>query len=41
MTEDAIGEMATYCYERMGLAEGARSYDSLYDTLIAWLTRSY
>jgi hypothetical protein len=34
-------EKLTFCYERMGLPEGSRSPETLYDALIAGITRSY
>jgi hypothetical protein len=38
---DSAAKKLAFCYERMGLAEGNRSYETLYDALIGKLTHSY
>lgn len=38
---DSAAAKLTSCYERMGLAEGNRSYETLYDAMIDKLAQSY
>jgi hypothetical protein len=39
--QESATKKLTFCYERMGLPEGNRSYETLYDALTAKLTETY